>query len=193
MCSMTSAESRYTAICGRFNTKSGQALFTTLKLRSEGLVPSSGAQSAPPNSTYGSSTARLFPTRRALRTETCGRSAPRFAHIRKQGHGQQSVAPLAALAPQPPARRAGQSPTAPRGHHRPGASCRRGRQCPESAKINIILSRLCHSSHRGCTTAAATSIFEGLSPASSILPAAGEHNLDYVNLATVRRLRASCL
>lgn len=40
--------------------ESGQALFTTLKLRSEGLAPSSVAQSAPPNSTYGSSTARLF-------------------------------------------------------------------------------------------------------------------------------------
>ena len=102
--------------------KSGQALFTALKLRLEGLVPSSGARCAPANSTYGSSTARLFPTRRALRSETCGRSAPGFAHIRKKGHGQQSVAPLAALAPQPPARRAGQSPTAPRGHHRPGAA-----------------------------------------------------------------------
>ena len=67
--------------------KSGQALFTALKLRSEGLVPSSGAQSAPANSTCGSSTARLFPPRRALRSETCGRSAPRFAHKREYGHG----------------------------------------------------------------------------------------------------------
>ena len=33
---------------------------------------------APSNSTYGSSTARLFPPRRALRSETCGRSAPRL-------------------------------------------------------------------------------------------------------------------
>ena len=43
--------------------KSGQALFTTLKLRSEGLVPSSRAQSAPANSTCGSSTVRHFPPR----------------------------------------------------------------------------------------------------------------------------------
>lgn len=43
--------------------ESGQALFTTLKLRSEGLAPSSVAQSAPPNSTCGSSTARLIPLR----------------------------------------------------------------------------------------------------------------------------------
>ncbi len=55
------------------------------------MVPYSGAQSAPANSTCGSSTARLFPTRRALRSETCGRSAPRFAHIREYGHGEQSV------------------------------------------------------------------------------------------------------
>ncbi len=44
------------------------------------------------------------------------------ADIRESGHGQQSVAPLAALAPQPSARRAGQSSTAPRGHNRPGAA-----------------------------------------------------------------------
>ena len=34
------------------------------------------------------------------------------ADIRESSHGQQSVAPLAALAPQLPAHRAGQSPTA---------------------------------------------------------------------------------
>ncbi|MDY3833916.1 MAG: hypothetical protein SOZ87_02515 [Candidatus Cryptobacteroides sp.] len=39
--------------------ESGQSQFATLKLRSLALVPSSGAQSAPTNSTYGSSTARL--------------------------------------------------------------------------------------------------------------------------------------
>ena len=44
------------------------------------------------------------------------------ADKRKSGHGQQSVAPLAALAPQLPAHRAGLSPTAPRGHNRPGAA-----------------------------------------------------------------------
>ena len=40
---------------------SGQSQFATLKLRSLALVPSSGAQSVPSNSTPGSSTARLFP------------------------------------------------------------------------------------------------------------------------------------
>ena len=39
------------------------------------------AQSAPPNSTYGSSTARLFLPRLAPQSEIRGRSAPRFAHI----------------------------------------------------------------------------------------------------------------
>ena len=43
------------------------------------------------------------------------------ADIRESGHGQQSVAPLAALAPQLPAHRAGLSPTA-RGHNLPGAA-----------------------------------------------------------------------
>ena len=40
--------------------ESGQSQFTPLKLRSLALVPSSGALSAPTNSTYGSSTVRLF-------------------------------------------------------------------------------------------------------------------------------------
>ncbi len=49
---------------GRFASvqgQSGQSQFAPLKLRSLALVPSSGAQSAPTNSTYGSSTARIFP------------------------------------------------------------------------------------------------------------------------------------
>lgn len=49
---------------GRFASvqgQSGQSQFAPLKLRSIALVPSSGAQSAPTNSTYGSSTARIFP------------------------------------------------------------------------------------------------------------------------------------
>ena len=54
---------------------------------------------------------------------------------------------------------------------------------PESAKINIILSRLCHSSHQRSTTAKAASILVGQKPATTGLPAAGEHNLDYVNFA----------
>ena len=43
--------------------ESGQSQFAPLKLRSLALVPSSGARCAPPNSTSGSSTARLFPPR----------------------------------------------------------------------------------------------------------------------------------
>ena len=43
--------------------ESGQSQFATLKLRSLALVPSSGALPRPPNSTPGSSTARLFPPR----------------------------------------------------------------------------------------------------------------------------------
>lgn len=45
--------------------ESGQSQFAPLKLRSLALVPSSGAQCAPTNSTYGSSTVRLFLPRRS--------------------------------------------------------------------------------------------------------------------------------
>lgn len=44
--------------------ESGQSQFAPLQLRSLALVTSSGAQSAPPNFTYGSSTVRLFLPRR---------------------------------------------------------------------------------------------------------------------------------
>ena len=47
-------------LCLQADKGSGQSQFAPLKLRSLALVPSSGAQSAPSNSTYGSSTARLF-------------------------------------------------------------------------------------------------------------------------------------
>ena len=40
--------------------KSGHSQFAPLKLRSLTVVPSSGAQCAPPNFTYGNFTARLF-------------------------------------------------------------------------------------------------------------------------------------
>ena len=42
--------------------ESGHSQFAPLKLRSLTVVPSSGAQSAPSNSTCGNSTARLFLT-----------------------------------------------------------------------------------------------------------------------------------
>ena len=120
----------------------GQSQFAPLKLRSLALAPSSGARCAPPNSTYGSSTVRLFPMRRALRSETCGRSAPRFAHIRKKVTASSRLLRSLRLllnrqlavqvSPPPP----------------PGAiiarepQCRCDRRCPESAYINIIPSGL---------------------------------------------------
>ena len=54
---------------------------------------------------------------------------------------------------------------------------------PGIRKVNIILSRLCNSSHQGHTTAKTASIIEGQEPAGTVLPAAGIHNLDYVNCA----------
>ena len=95
---------------------------------------------------------------KALWSETRGRSAPRFAHIRKKGHGQQSVVPLAALAPQPPARRAGQSPRPPGEVIAREATYPRNRQCPESAYINIIPSGLCNKSPRAALVSASHTI-----------------------------------
>ena len=59
------------------------------------------------------------------------------ADIRKSDHGQQPVAPLAALAPQLPAHRAGLSPSgSPRGENIARETlCRCERRCPESAYI----------------------------------------------------------
>ena len=54
---------------------------------------------------------------------------------------------------------------------------------PGIRKVNIILSRLCHSSHQGSTTAKTASSLVGQKLAPTGLPAAGEHNLDYVNFA----------
>ena len=51
---------------GMTTTENGQTLFTALKLRSEGLVPPSGALSRPSElHSYGCSTARLFPPRKS--------------------------------------------------------------------------------------------------------------------------------
>lgn len=68
------------------------------------------------------------------------------ADIRGSGHGQQSVAPLAALAPQPPAHRAGLSPWPPGAIIAREPQCQCDRKRPESAYINIIPSGLCNKS-----------------------------------------------
>mgnify|MGYP004599958175 CR=1 FL=1 len=84
------------------------------------------------------------------------------ADIRKSGHGQQSVAPLAALAPQLPAHRAGLSPTAPGAIIAREPQCRRERQRLESAYINIIPSGLCNKSPRAALVSASHTIRMGL-------------------------------
>ena len=156
--------------------ESGQSQFAPLKLLSLALVPSSGAQSAPPNSTSGSSTARLFLPRQSAPVTD---SRP-FRGALRALKGIRSRDCARASRPQT---LAGSSPRPPRAMNAREALYRRDRPCPESAKINIILSRLCHSSHQGSTTAAAASIFVGQKPAQTVLQAAGEHNLDYVNFA----------
>ena len=131
----------------------GQSQFAPLKLRSLALVPSSGARCAPANSTYGSSTARLFlPRQGAPVTDSRPFRAPappadmRLSSARRSGiPATRSVPtsgqPAAGLSPpgargafppikgkrsqdcagtSPPQTCAGSSPTAPRGHYRPG-------------------------------------------------------------------------
>ena len=133
--------------------ESGQSQFAPLKLRSLALVPSSGAQSAPTNSTYGSSTARLFlPHQGAPVTDSRSFRAPASpADMRPSSANRDNIPvpgtvpssgqPAAGLSPpgadgafppirgkrsqdcagtSPPQTCAGSSPTAPRGHHRPG-------------------------------------------------------------------------
>ena len=65
---------------------------------------------------------------------------------KESGHGELSVAPLSALAPQLPAHRAGLSPTAPRGHNRLEAAVPARASAPRIAYINIIPSGLCNRS-----------------------------------------------
>jgi hypothetical protein len=74
-------------ICLRFcrlapvdDKQRGQAFFSALKLRSEGLVPSSWVQSVPPNSNCCNSIARLFPPRHGGLVRDCCRSASRFSN-----------------------------------------------------------------------------------------------------------------
>ena len=136
-----------------FKNNSGQALFTALKLRSEGLVPPSGARCAPANSTPGSSTARLFPPGYAAPVrDSRPFRAPASPVLVRGVSGRRNAVPMqlpvpesgqpaAGLSPpgaagafppikgkrsqdcagtSPPQTCAGSSPTAPRGHHRPG-------------------------------------------------------------------------
>ena len=155
---------------------SGQSQFAPLKLRSLALVPSSGALARPYElhlwqlhcktlpSAPGAPVRDLRPFRAALRA---------LKEIRSRDCARASR----------PQTLAGSSPRPPRAMNAREALYRRDRPCPESAKINIILSRLCHSSHQGSTTAKTASILVGQKTAPTGLPAAGEHNLDYVNFA----------
>ena len=73
----------------------------------------------------------------------------------------------------PPARRAGQSPRPPGAMNAREAYYQCGRQCLESAYINIIPSGLCNSSLDRHLSARATSICEGQWHATTVLQAAG--------------------
>ena len=156
--------------------KSGQSQFAPLKLRSLALVPSSGALPRPSELHLWQLHCKTLPSApgapvRDLRTFRAALRA--LKEIRSRDCARASR----------PQTLAGSSPRPPRAMNAREALYRRDRPCPESAKINIILSRLCHSSHQGSTTAKPASILVGQQPASTDLPAAGEHNLDYVNFA----------
>ena len=61
-------------------------------------------------------------------------------------------------------------PLPPKGNNARETEYRRHRRCPESAKINIIPSVLCHSSRQGLYSASTTSIFKGQKPARTSCP-----------------------
>ena len=168
------------------NNESGQSQFAPLKLRSLALVPSSGALPRPSELHLWQlhcETLPAAPRRSGQRLAAVPRRASRIIRNKVTASSRS----LRALRPLHNRQLTVLVYALPASHreenNRPGAPYRRDRPCPESAKINIILSRLCHSSHQGSTTAAAASILVGQKPVTTGLPAAGEHNLDYVNFA----------
>ena len=75
------------------------------------------------------------------------------------------------------------SPRPPREMNARETEYQRQRQCPESAKINIIPSVLWNSRQHPHCHAFTASIFEGQKPARKALPGVRFHNTDYVNCA----------
>ena len=114
------------------------------------------------------------------------------ALIRKSGHGQQSVVPLVALAPQLPAHRACLSPLAPEGEdNHPGDQVSAPPSVPRIRRHNIIPSELCNSRrHRQCS-ASREEVSRGQKPAKTAYRAS-----DYtirIMLRTLRRQGAKVL
>ena len=114
----------------------------------------------------------------------CSRRLAPTALIRKSGHGQQSIVPLAPLAPQLPAHRAGQSPLAPEGeNNHPGDQVPAPPSVPRIRNHNIIPSGLCNSRrHRQCS-ARKVSVRKGQKPAKTAPQGVRLHNPDYVKFA----------
>ena len=133
--------------------ESGQSQFAPLKLRSLALVSSSGAQSAPSNYTCASSTARLFlPRPGAPVTDSRSfRGALRALQEIRSRDCDRTSRPQT-LAGQPPSGSRGESINARE------SQCRRDRQFPESAYINIIPSGLCNKSPRAALVSASHTI-----------------------------------
>ncbi len=75
------------------------------------------------------------------------------------------------------------SPRPPREMNARETEYQRHRQCPESAKINIIPSVLWNSRPHRHLSASPPSIFVGQKPAEKALPGVRFHNTDYVNCA----------
>ena len=103
----------------------------------------------------------------------------------ERGHGQQSVVPLAALASQPPAHRAGSSPSgSPRGEdNRPGDEVPARPSVPRIRNHNIIPSGLCNSRQHRPEPAPAASIIRGTEARKNGLQGVRLHNPDYVKFA----------
>ena len=116
--------------------------------------------------------------------QDCSRRLAPTALIRKSGHGQQSVVPLAPLAPQLPAHRAGLSPLAPEGEdNHPGDGVPAPPSAPRIRNHNIIPSGLCNSRRHRHLSAQRVSVRKGQKPAKTALQGVRLHNPDYVKFA----------
>ena len=114
----------------------------------------------------------------------CSRRLAPTALLRKSGHGQQSVVPLASLAPQLPAHRAGPSPLAPQGEdNHPGDKVPAPPSVPRIRNHNIIPSGLCNSRRHRHLSASKEEVCVGQKPAKTALQGVRLHNPDYVKFA----------
>lgn len=120
--------------------ESGQSQFAPLKLRSLALVPSSGAQSAPSNSTPGSSTVRLFlPRRSAPVRDSRSFRAPASPVLMQGVSDGRNVLPVPGIVPLSGQPAAGLSPP---GRKRPSRPIK-GKRSRDSCRLHAAAACRC--------------------------------------------------